>query len=496
VRPLLRLPIALFAAIARLAAIPASGLLAAAPLSGGRRVGPSSLLRRSLRACTSEGIVAEVIGACAGTTALTGWALHLGASPLEVGIVGALPQLAQVVQLPAAWVTSTFGRRRAALLAVAVSRQALLPLAVLPFLPSGCAGARALLLAVAAFSAALGVLGNNAWTAWMGDLVPEGLRGRYFGRRTAVCTLGGTLAGLGAARILDAAGPRHQTGPALALLAIAACACGVVTTVLMARQHEPAAPASPPPTLEAALRPLRDPDARRLLAYQLAWNAAVGVAGGYFTFFLLHDLRAGFTVAALHAAAGAVARLVSAPLWGRAVDRFGARPVLAACSFAVAGLPLAWLATTPDRLWPIAIDALVGGVAWGGHALASFAMPLTVAPRRDRPFYLASFSLAGGLGFAGAAAAGGAALAVLPRNVAGLGLGGSGLAILMVVSAASRLASAFLALRIPEPGAGTLLELHQAARGAARVALTEARVRVVGRREERRGSGEARRRVG
>jgi MFS family permease len=482
VRPLLRLPIALLAAIARLAAVPASGVLAAAPLAGGRRAGPASLVRRSLRACTSEGIVAEIVAACAGTTALTGWALHLGATPLEVGLVGALPQLAQLVQLPAAWVTSAFGRRRAAMFAVAVSRQALLPLAALPFLPLGPAGARLLLVAVAATSAALGVLGNNAWTAWMGDLVPEALRGRYFGRRTAVCTLGGTLAGLGAARILDGAGARHATGPALALLAVAACVFGAVSTVLMARQHDPPAPASPPPTLAAAIRPLRDPDARGLLAYQVAWNAAVGLAGGYFTFYVLHDLRAGFTIAALHAAAGAAARLLAAPLWGRAVDRFGARPVLAACSFAVAALPLVWLATAPDRLWPIAIDAVVGGVAWGGHALAAFAVPLAIAPRRDRPFYLAAFSLSGGLAYALAAALGGALVAALPRSVAGLGLGGSGLAILFVVSAAGRLASAFLALRIPERGAGTLLELQRAARGAALGALAEARVRVVGRR--------------
>lgn len=454
--------------------------LAARPLAGaGRRRGPRSRLRLSLRASTAEGVFAELFGACAGATALTGWALHLGAGPVEVALVGALPQLAQLVQVPAAFATTALGGRRVALLSVAVSRQVFLPLAALPFLPVGPATARAVLLAVAATSAVLGVLGNNAWTAWMGELVPGPLRGRYFGRRTALCTLGGTLGGVLAARVLDAAASRHLQGVALGVLALVACGLGAVTTALMARQHEPAGVPAARPSLAAALRPARDPDARSFLGYQLAWNVAVGLGGGFFTFHLLHNLRASFTVVAMQAASCAALKMVTAPAWGRAVDRFGARPVLAACSFAIASLPIVWLTTAPDRIWPIAFDALIGGIAWGGHAIASFALPLAVAPRRERPFYLAAFSMAGGVAFALSAAAGGVAAAALPRAVATLGRhGGHGLEILFVASALGRLLGGFLALRIAERGAGSLLELHRAAQGAAIGVLVEARERV------------------
>jgi len=133
---------AVLSAIALLAAAPAAGILAAAPLTGGGRVrGPVSRLRRSLRASTAEGFGAELVNAFAGPTILTGWALHLGATPLQVGALGALPQLAQLVQLPSAWATALFGRRRVAIAAVGLARQALLPLALLPFLnsPRGCA---------------------------------------------------------------------------------------------------------------------------------------------------------------------------------------------------------------------------------------------------------------------------------------------------------------------------------------------------------------------
>jgi MFS family permease len=477
-----RLRAALLAGIALVAAAPAAGLLAAAPLSGGgRQEGPASRLRRSLRASTLEGVGAELVNACAGPTILAGWALYLGASPIEVGILGALPQLAQLVQLPSAWVTAVLGRRRVAIVAVALSRQALLPLALLPLLPLSPHGARGLLVATSAAAGVLGVVGNNAWTAWMGELVPEPLRGRYFGRRTALCTLGGTVAGLAAARVLDALTSQRDAGVALALLAAAASLFGVATTALMVRQHDTLAPAAPPPTPAAVLRPIRDRAARALLTYQLAWNASAGLGGAYFTFHLLHNLQAGFTLAALHAAASAAARFLAAPLWGRAIDRFGARPVLAACSFAAATMPILWLSTSPGFLWPIALDALVGGVAWSGHGLASFALPLAVAPRRDRPFYLATFAMAGGAAYALATAFGGALAAALPHAVATLGTRGHGLELLFALSAAGRFSSGFLALRIAEDGAGSLAELHRAARGAALGALEGARVRVIGR---------------
>jgi MFS family permease len=247
----------------------------------------------------------------------------------------------------------------------------------------------------------------------------------------------------------------------------------------MVRQHDPPTPASPPPTLSAALGPLGDPSARALLAYQLAWNASAGIGGAYFSFHLLHNLRAGFTLAALHAAGGAAARFLAAPLWGRAIDRFGARPVLAASSFGAALLPVLWLTTSPGFLWPIALDALVGGMAWSGHGLASFAMPLAVAPRRDRPFYLATFAMAGGVAYALATAGGGALAAALPQSIATLGTGGHGLELLFALSAAGRFGSGFLALRIAEAGAGTLTEFHRAARGAA-MGMLKARLVPIG----------------
>lgn len=420
-----------------------------------------SLLRRSLRACTSEGLVAEVVTACAGGAILTGWAIHLHAGALLTGVVVALPQMAQLFQIPAAWSTSWLGHRRAAVGLVAASRQVMLPLVALPFLQVSEHTAQMILFAVAALAAVLGILGNNAWVSWMGELVPSRIRGRYFGRRTAMCTIGGASASAAVGLLLDWARPHGLTSHVLAALQVCASASGIAAALLMMRQHDPAHGAErPAPSLARALAPFRDKQVRGILRYVVTWNFAVGVAGSFFALHMLKNLRMGFALVALHGTALAAARVMTAPLWGRLIDRLGARPVLIACAFGVSTVPLIWLFPTPTFLWPLVLDAILAGALWGGHNLAMFVLPLTATPRRGRPFYIAAIATAGGFTFSVATACGGGLAQLLPERSVLAGHTFHSLQVLFAISAVLRFGAAFAAFRIHEPsaaGVGALL---------------------------------------
>lgn len=451
------------------AAAPAAG--APAPGAPEARAASRQQLGRSLRACTWEGLFAEVVTACAGGAVLTGWAIYLEASALVAGLVVALPQMAQLCQLPAAWTTAWMGHRRACVLLVGLARQVTLPLVLLPFLPFSPGVKQAILVGVAALAAVLGVLGNNAWVAWMADLVPRRVRGRYFGRRTALCVAGGALASGAAGLWLDGARAGGLVGPALAALQLVACASGAVTTLLMRRQHDPSPGPAEAPRLAQALVPFRDPAVRGLLVYQLGWNFAVGLSASFFGLFMLRELRMGFSLVALHGAALAAARVLTAPLWGHLVDRVGARPVLVTCSFGLASVPLLWLIPREGTLWPLAIDAVVAGALWCGHGLAIFALPLSVTPRQGRPFYLAATSTVAGIAFTAAAAAGGLLVESLPDRLTLAGRSWHDLQVLFLGSGLLRAGAAVLCLRIVEPSARGVSALWAAMPGAVSRAL-------------------------
>jgi MFS family permease len=361
---------------------------------------------------------------------------------MAIAVLGAMPFAGHVLQLPAAALTARFGARRVALAAVAISRQAYLPLVVVPFLPVPLPAARALLLGAAAVHQGVGIVCNNGWVAWMGEIVPPRVRGRYFGRRTAIATLAAALSGIGVGALLDRApGGRAAT---LSALAVLTCLTGALSTVLMARQHGGLSrSARARRAAFAAVLDVRAP--RRWAKLQAVCGLASGLAVPFFGVFVLRDRGLGFAFLAAYGAVGALARMVAAPAWGRRMDRQrGARSVVVAGNaIAVAG-PLLWIASARAGAGLLLVEGALGGIAAAATNVAGLVVPLSLSDDATRPVYSAVFAVAGGLAFAGGAAAGAALSGALPESaIAGP------LTVPFAACAALRIAAVGLSVRIP-----------------------------------------------
>lgn len=408
--------------------------------------------RVSLRACLAEGVVAEIIAALCGGGAVTAWALHLDAGPTLIGVLFALSYFSQALQFPAAWITSRFGRRKVAIWGHATSRILLLGLVPLPFLPLPTVAKQAWLLTLLSASAVLVMVGHNAWLTWVTDLVPARIRGRFFGKRTAWATFVGTSFTLLTGHWFDRARADGDFGGTLSLFAALGFTAGLVTTWLMTKQHEP----GNEPDERMHLRDLRAPfvhePTRRLLVYQALWNAAVGLTISVSAVYMLTELRVGFVGVGLYNATLALARIVSAPLWGRAIDRLGSRPILILCAAGAAVSSLLWVTIEPGQVGLLAIEAPLTGLLLAGHEIALFAIPMAVVPQKNRPVHLAAFAMVGGIAFGLASTAGGAASAMLASAAFPLGP-----RLLFVISSVGRLGAAFLGASLLEPHAKALV---------------------------------------
>ncbi|MFT3769249.1 MAG: hypothetical protein QM820_27740 [Minicystis sp.] len=419
-----------------------------------------SSLRTSLVACTAEGVVTEFAAACCGAGALTAWALYLGASKWMLGLLAAMPFLAQLMQVPAAYLTSMLGVKRSTIAGVAVSRQVYFALVFVPFLPISNHARCGILVTVAALAAMLNVLGCNGWGAWMGSLVPSSIRGRYLGRRTSACTLASAVAALVTGALLDGGRRIGKVGLSLGLLSLIVGITGVVCGLLLSRMRPPQKPAEAPSLhWSDALRPLTDKRARTVLGYQATWGAATGLTCTFYALFMVENLKIGFLGVTLHAVASSLARTFAAPYWGRVVDRIGVRPVLIVSAAGIALVSATWVFASPSCLWILALDALVAGSLDAGQMLGSVTLPLRFSPRDRLPFYVAAFGMVNGLVFGLAAIGGGALASVLPDKVHFFGGAVSGFSLLFAGSAALRGVAALTATRIVEPGARTVREI-------------------------------------
>lgn len=423
---------------------------------------PSAATRdRTLGAAALEGAPSEAFLALATGSALTAWALHLGADALYLSALQSLLVGAQVLHGIAAAASSRRSPRAVATLAVLSSRLAWAPMIAVPFLGLGSGAALCLLFAVALVSAVAHVFLQNSAGTWLGGIVPSEIRGRFFASRSRIGTAAMAVAALAAALLLDRESDPRADGVALSILAALACAVGLGSAWLMTRMPPPApldAEGTRPdgarssPTLAQTAR---DPRLRPLLVYQLCLGVAISPGTAFFSLWILDRLALPYLALAGHALVIAVTRALVAPLWGRAVDRFGARPVLFVSTLGVAAMPLLWMASSPDFLWPLVLDAMVSGALWGGQQIAMFDLPLRASDPRARPQALAAVSMALGVGWiAGSWLFGALASALSTQSALS-----EPLLVIFLLSSLGRATAALLGLRVTDDRAQPVASL-------------------------------------
>jgi len=291
--------------------------------------------------------------------------------------------------------------------------------------------------------------------------VPLAVRGRYFGFRSAVAALVAVSVAFAAGSLLDAL-ESVRGGLGWAAVYGAAAGAGLLAWVAIRAQYHP--PAKPPGAREPFSRLWREiwssSAHRRVFAFFVAWNVALGVAVPFWAKYMERDLGMSTALIGVQGTLGSIVGAALFPAWGRLVDRVGLRPVLLANALCIAGIPFLWLFTAPDVLWPVWVDAFAVGVFWTGFNLAALNVPLSLAPKRGRATFVGVFGALTGLAMGVSCLVGGLvseALGPSPRAVLGLTLARP--QVMFLASGCLRLLALPLALRMPDPKEKSLVFL-------------------------------------
>ena len=358
-------------------------------------------VRATMRMSVVEGSLTQVFLNWTSGAVLIGFMLHVGASPAEIALVGSVPLLAQVASPTAAYLAAALGRRKTlTVVAALLSRLTWLLAAALPIMPVPDALRPTLLIAVVLVSSFFLAANGTLWAAWMGDVIPQRERGRYFGLRTGVVGVVAMIANLAAGAFLDRVGAPLNFQAVL----VASVVIALIGVAIYLRQLDP-------PTERVRMRwrdvmtvPLRDPGFRSFLRFALYWQFVVMLAAPFVYPYFLDQVAMTFTQVAIWASIAATTGLATTILWGRAADLGGNKSVLAVGTFlAGALLPASWiLAGLTGNLWWIWASAVFDAVAWGAIGPAIFNLALVSAPQANRVAFIAMYSLGTGVaGFLG-----------------------------------------------------------------------------------------------
>ncbi len=281
----------------------------------------------------------------------------LGASGVLIGVTATVQQLSMLFQIPSALIAERLSRRKLFWGIVALSHRALWFVPVLlPVLLAGQPARMAKVMVwIVAVSAALGNGSAAAWWSWMADLIPERLRGSFWGRRQSLVTLSHLVGVSVLGWLLDLfPDPRLAGGDYRGFMLVffigAVMGCGDIIVHMWVPEPQPRPRRREAGWLAVILAPLRERDFVRATLAIGIWTFGIGVSGQFGFLYLKREFAASYTHLSAITIAASLGVVLAGVLWGYVMDRIGARN-LGAITMLIAPLcGLVWFFMRPGTV--------------------------------------------------------------------------------------------------------------------------------------------------
>ncbi|MBM3303901.1 MAG: MFS transporter [Candidatus Aenigmarchaeota archaeon] len=340
--------------------------------------------KQGMRYGVFEGVSASMMFAITNAY-LTLFALALGATSLEIGMIVAIPAiLSMLAYLPAAYIVeSSSHRNRLAAATAFLSRGSWLLVAVVPLF---AAGRLFWLLAFVCFLSLFDSFIGPSWASLMGDIVPEHRRGRYFGRRNTLCKIAALATVFIAGFVLDFFG--GLTG--FSIIFAAAGVFGLLTAFFFSRFPEFKYRAKERINISIDTRgAFSNRMFRRFILMMFVWQLGVSISAPFMNVFIVKEMGAAYYWVSILILVSGIAGIAGPARLGSMADRFSHRSIMIICAFGAAFIPLLYIfSTAPEHIIPVSI---LSGIAWAGFDLAAFNYLLETTRGKKRAIYSAFY---------------------------------------------------------------------------------------------------------
>ena len=425
-----------------------------------------SYTRANLKNSVYDGLFAHIFATLTGGVFLTGFALYLGMSDLMIGVLGSIPFLVTVFQLPTSYLLGKDGRKKKVTYwGAAIARFSWVLILMVAFIPS-LSSSKKWLMILALFFLSHSCISCSyvSWLSWISDLVPDDFRGRFFGTRNMICGAAGMLAMMVFGNILDHLKNHSPEGLSVgfSITIISAVIAGALGLLFLNRISEPQVSRFyQGDSLGNILRRLfGERNFRQFLLFAIFWGFSVHFASPFFTLYFLRYLEFGYGFVALLGTISACADLLGMQVWGRISDKVRNKAVIQFAGWVAVFLPLAWVWVRPGDLVMPVILQVIGGGFWAGINLCTSNLLLRISPQENRPFFLSAYNIVAGVGAALGPIMGGlAAKYMVNLELEFVGFKMVPLQVVFLISTALRLISFQLFKYVHEPEEATIGQL-------------------------------------
>ena len=365
---------------------------------------PPGKRRQSIVDAYANGGLWGVANGLASTTLVTYLAKEYGATGIAISWLIAAPSIVGLLRLLTPhWLRKVTSRK---IFCVGTCLASAIVLMALPLVsaPKVLPNERASIFALVSFWIGYRVfeyIGAVALWSWLGDLVPQAVRGHFVGRRQAWMNAG-KVVGIALAAVGTQVWMNHcddVNQPDQKWLAYAACS--VASAVMVLVSLVPLLRMSELPMLVSSedrsaslysqlVVPFSDPDFRRLLRFGIWFSFSNGISQTARFVFLAYHLEIPFAVKKSLDASSRGTQSLMMPWIGQWIDRRGNVKVLTISQAIIAAAPLFFLLATPEAKWWI-LGAYLCWIAYAGQNVAQPNLMLTLSDPEEKPAYIAAY---------------------------------------------------------------------------------------------------------
>ena len=341
---------------------------------------------------------------------MTPYALILNAQPIHIGILhsitGLLSPLGQYI---GSKLMKRFSRKKIVINFALMQGLMWIPIVLLAILMYFDIARAYLPWLLILFYTAIVIVGSvkyPAWFSWIGDLVPEKHRGKYFSLRNKLIGIVGLIAALIASFVLDFAKEAGMVLIGFSILFIGAGAARMFSTYFLKKEYAPKLKLNDGDYFSFKDFIKKMDNFGRFAIYLGLFNLSIMMASPFFTVYMLEELKFSYITFMIVSLSSTAVYLLALPWVGSFGDKYGNKKLLVISNFLFVLGPIAWI-FLKDPIMLIAIPQIIAGIANAAFVISSTNFIYDSVSQKHRALCLTYSNIFAGVGiFIGSIAGG------------------------------------------------------------------------------------------
>ena len=323
---------------------------------------------------------------------LIGLALLFGADNFQIGIIMALPLLANLIQLISPYfIDHSTTRKRISIISYIIGRGIWVLAILLSFRIMESSNAIWFFIIVIFISGIFNAIGNLALLTWLKEMIPTNKLADFFGARNIFATISGAVIYLIGAYIIDVSNVLETYG----IIFTIALILGLIAILFLFKvpdKFKKKKPLHVKEFIKKLRKPYNNKNFRKLLIFSVLWGFAINFASPFFLVYMIDDLALGFIIVSIFSIVSSIGRIYGLNIWRKLGDKFGAKPLLISCATVTSIVPLMFLFINSENYFIIPLIYFVSAISFAGIDISTAQLVFKNSSKKDDTYYLSAFT--------------------------------------------------------------------------------------------------------